>query len=199
MLNTSGHTHSKQSATSDLSMPSSKTWQATFHSDSTLFSGILPKSGMVSGGQLQELPPLERHTDENACSLLLPTPVASDTGNTPENHLRKKPGRKQVTSLRIILEYGLLKFGGRLPQQSGIGSESLADQLPIPLTPSALTPRIGVENLRLHEWMMGLPSGWVTGVPGVSRREAGKALGNGVVPQQAVAAIRHLLDARLAK
>jgi len=40
------------------------------------------------------------------------------------------------------------------------------------------------------EWMMGLPAGWVTDVPGITRNEALKALGNGVVPQQAAAAMR---------
>jgi hypothetical protein len=35
--------------------------------------------------------------------------------------------------------------------------------------------------------MMGLPAGWVTDVPGITRNEALKALGNGVVPQQAAA------------
>lgn len=43
------------------------------------------------------------------------------------------------------------------------------------------------------EWLMGLPAGWVTDVPGITRNEALKALGNGVVPQQAEAAIRWLL------
>jgi DNA (cytosine-5)-methyltransferase 1 len=43
------------------------------------------------------------------------------------------------------------------------------------------------------EWMMGLPAGWVTDVPDITRNEALKALGNGVVPQQAEAAIRWLL------
>jgi DNA (cytosine-5)-methyltransferase 1 len=43
------------------------------------------------------------------------------------------------------------------------------------------------------EWMMGLPAGWVTDTPGITRNEALKALGNGVVPQQAEAAIRWLL------
>ncbi len=37
---------------------------------------------------------------------------------------------------------------------------------------------------------MGLPAGWVTDVPGVTRNEALKALGNGVVPQQCAAATR---------
>lgn len=35
---------------------------------------------------------------------------------------------------------------------------------------------------------MGLPAGWVTDVPGLTRAEELKALGNGVVPQQASAA-----------
>lgn len=43
------------------------------------------------------------------------------------------------------------------------------------------------------EWMMGLPSGWVTDVPGLSRADQLKAIGNGVCPQQAEAALRQLL------
>lgn len=41
---------------------------------------------------------------------------------------------------------------------------------------------------------MGLPEGWVTDVPGLSRNAQLKALGNGVVPQQAAMALRLLLD-----
>jgi DNA (cytosine-5)-methyltransferase 1 len=41
--------------------------------------------------------------------------------------------------------------------------------------------------------MMGLPAGWVTGVPGIGRNDALRLLGNGVVPQQAAAAIASLL------
>jgi len=43
------------------------------------------------------------------------------------------------------------------------------------------------------EWLMGYPKGWITDVPGVTWNEALKACGNGVVPQQAAAALRHLL------
>lgn len=49
-------------------------------------------------------------------------------------------------------------------------------------------------NLEFIEWMMGLPAGWVTGVPGLTRSQQIKALGNGVVPQCAAAALRQLLD-----
>lgn len=41
---------------------------------------------------------------------------------------------------------------------------------------------------------MGLPAGWVTDTPGLPRTAQLKALGNGVVPQQATAALRLLLD-----
>ena len=46
---------------------------------------------------------------------------------------------------------------------------------------------------RFVEWMMGLPAGWVTDVPGNTRNDQLKMLGNGVVPQQAAAAITHML------
>lgn len=39
---------------------------------------------------------------------------------------------------------------------------------------------------------MGLPEGWVTDVPGLTRNEKLKLLGNGVVPQQAALALRLL-------
>ena len=39
------------------------------------------------------------------------------------------------------------------------------------------------------EWHMGLPEGWVTEVPGLSMLAQIKALGNGVVPQQAAYAL----------
>jgi DNA (cytosine-5)-methyltransferase 1 len=41
--------------------------------------------------------------------------------------------------------------------------------------------------------MMGLPAGWVTDVPDLTRNEQLKALGNGVVPQQCAAAVASLL------
>lgn len=54
-------------------------------------------------------------------------------------------------------------------------------------------------NPQLHapfaEWLMGLPAGWVTAPEiGLTRREQLKAIGNGVCPQQAQAALTHLLE-----
>lgn len=64
--------------------------------------------------------------------------------------------------------------------------------------PSPTTPdgKKGKRRLaaRFVEWMMLLPLGWVTGVPGIIRRDQLKMLGNGVVPAQASAATLILLD-----
>jgi DNA (cytosine-5)-methyltransferase 1 len=48
-------------------------------------------------------------------------------------------------------------------------------------------------SARFVEWLMGLPEGWVTG-SGISRGAQLHALGNGVVPQQAAAAMRLLIE-----
>jgi DNA (cytosine-5)-methyltransferase 1 len=42
---------------------------------------------------------------------------------------------------------------------------------------------------------MGLPAGWVTDVQGLTRTEQIELLGNGVIPQQAEAALRSLVGA----
>lgn len=60
--------------------------------------------------------------------------------------------------------------------------------------PTELTAK-GKQRLsaRFCEWLMGLTPGWVTDVP-ISRNDQLKALGNGVVPQQAAAALRIMLS-----
>lgn len=98
------------------------------------YSETLPRSGMTRDGKLYELPMSAHRTTGRGFSLspslptpratrggsstetatLLPTPVAQPSGNTPENHLRKKPGRKVVTDLAILMENGLLVTGGEL-------------------------------------------------------------------------------------
>ncbi|MFB7212738.1 DNA cytosine methyltransferase [Streptomyces sp. NPDC056255] len=56
----------------------------------------------------------------------------------------------------------------------------------------------GLLSPAFEEWMLGLEPGHVTGVPGLGRNAQLKALGNGVVPQQAEAALRVLLARRVA-
>lgn len=59
---------------------------------------------------------------------------------------------------------------------------------PDPTTNGRLSPQF-------VEWMMGLDDGHVTDVPGLTRNDMLRALGNGVVPQQAAHALRVLLSA----
>jgi DNA (cytosine-5)-methyltransferase 1 len=47
---------------------------------------------------------------------------------------------------------------------------------------------------RFVEWLMGLPAGWVYSVPGITRNDQLRILGNGVVPAQAAYAYRYLLS-----
>lgn len=65
------------------------------------------------------------------------------------------------------------------------------DRRPVGMRGS-LKPR---RQLAAHfsEWMMGVPLGWITDTPRITRNEALKAAGNGVVPQQAAEALRFLL------
>lgn len=193
---------------------------------------------------------------------LLPTPVAQPSGNTPEEHLRKKPGRERVTDLAIMVENDLLSTGGRLlptpsanlgsnggsqhPDKRRAGGHSIqlhdAVEHLLPTVratdgqksgpnqrgskgdltiASAVTQHFGEyqpaitrwEDITSHpappptelsargshrlshwftEWMQGVPPGWICATPGVSRNEAIKAAGNGVVPQQAAAALRQM-------
>ena len=53
---------------------------------------------------------------------LLPTPVAQPSGNSPSEHLRKKPGRERVTDLSIIVENDLLPTGGLLPTPQAVNA-----------------------------------------------------------------------------
>lgn len=248
---------------------------------SDVYSGTFPISGMTVNGVAYELPTSAHHTDGSGSSFsqlggkILPTPdasVAQPSGNSPEDHLRKKPGRERVTDLAIIVENGLLETGGRLlktptaqlavnggsqhpdKRKAGGHGPTLADEvehlLPTPLAseprgrtregheahassrsgdltgvvlyellpppewgpyaaaiqrweaelgrpapePTELGPKGGRRlSSLLVEWMMGLPEGWVTG-HGLPRTAELKMLGNGVVPQQAIAALREMVS-----
>ena len=63
---------------------------------------------------------------------------------------------------------------------------------PLPTEPNKNgNPRL---SAAFSEWLMGLEPGWITDTPGITRNEALKAAGNGVVPQQCEAAARRFLE-----
>ena len=49
-------------------------------------------------------------------------------------------------------------------------------------------------SAEFSQWMLGLPPGWVTDVPGLSRADKLHILGNSVVPRQAAEAVDACLD-----
>lgn len=66
--------------------------------------------------------------------------------------------------------------------------QALGRPAPDPTEPGPKgNPRL---SARFVEFMMMLPAGWITDVPGVTRNEALRACGNGVVPQQAITALQ---------
>lgn len=69
--------------------------------------------------------------------------------------------------------------------------ETLTREAPAPTEPGRNgNPRL---SPAFTEWLMGLPAGWITDVPGITRNEALRLAGNGVVPQQCAAALTYLL------
>lgn len=69
--------------------------------------------------------------------------------------------------------------------------ERIVGPAPAPTEPNTKgKPRL---NAAFASWMMGLPSGHVTSVPGLSRADQLKMIGNGVCPQQGAMALRELL------
>lgn len=73
--------------------------------------------------------------------------------------------------------------------------EDLTRPAPAPTEPNTRgNPRLAAA---FPEWMMGWPAGWVTELVAlglISRNDALRIIGNGVVPQQAIAALRWLLQ-----
>ena len=69
--------------------------------------------------------------------------------------------------------------------------EQVTRPAPSPTEPNRNgNPRL---NPAFSEWMMGWPAGWVTDVPGISRNDQLRIIGNGVVVMQAVSAFQWLL------
>ena len=79
-----------------------------------------------------------------------------------------------------------------LPGSSAIRRwEALTRLAPAPTEPNKNgNPRLAAA---FSEWLMGWPAGHVTDVPGITRNDALRIVGNGVCPQQAAAALRSLL------
>jgi len=122
---------------------------------------------------------------------MLPTPQTSDANGAGD-----KPGEwADRWQLRDIELAKVRAIWGDYAPAIARHERALGRPAPAHLEP---TGKDGAGRLapRFVEWMMGLPDGWITDVPGITRTEALKLCGNGVVPQQCAEAVRWLLDVR---
>lgn len=132
---------------------------------------------------------------------LLPTPntmehLPARTGEARERQLRSGEGpeasrRQTMGNLREdIVEIEPGEWG---PYAAAIARWESVLGRPAP-EPTEEGPKGGrLLSSLLVEWMMGLSDGWVTG-HGLPRTAELKMLGNGCVPQQAIAALREMVS-----
>jgi DNA (cytosine-5)-methyltransferase 1 len=137
---------------------------------------------------------LSLDTQRLAVAQLLPTPTASDHKASGASYAPTDTHHTGTTLTHATVRQPE-RFGQYAPAIARWESV-LGRPAPAPTEP---TGRDGAHRLspRFVEWLMGLGDGWVTDV-GLTRNEQLKALGNGVVPQQAAAALRHMLKFRAA-
>jgi len=154
---------------------------------------------------------------------LLPTPISSDSKGTGPadanrvtvqlraiNHLLPTVTTQESKTGPSQLNRNTPPLNAMIPEmhKEGINwgkyepavrrwEEVLGRKAPAPTNPDG---KEGAHRLAAEfvEWMMGLPEGWVTDPElGLKRNDQLKALGNGVVPQQAKYALQLLLDDEL--
>ena len=117
-------------------------------------------------------------------AVLLGTPQARDS--------KGRPGRQQDKNLNHdVARQDLTINWGKFEPAIRRWEQALGRPAPSPTKPDGKDGNHRLSS-KFTEWMMGLPSGWVTDA-GLSRNDELKACGNGVVPQQAELALRALL------
>lgn len=125
-----------------------------------------------------------------AAEQLIPTPSVADALG---GHEARGGDRAGELLLNGMAKHGRLDRFGPYALAIARWEQVLGHPAPNPTEP---TGRGGAHRLspRFTEWLMGWPDGWVTKTTGITRNEALKACGNGVVPQQATEGIRWCLQ-----
>lgn len=119
---------------------------------------------------------------------LLPTPSANIAANGGSQDPVKRRAGGHQPSIQDVAEH-TANWGVYAPAIER-WERVLGRPAPSPTEPGKTRPRL---SAAFCEWLMGLPEGHVTAVPGLTRNQQLKALGNGVVPLQAATAVAHLL------
>ncbi len=136
-----------------------------------------------------------------AVEALLPTPACNDMGENKTIEWWDEWAPRQVSSTGAAAPHGKsLSIEARKHETDwGQYAKAIARWEAIFGTPapeSTVPSTTGGKrqlSAEFAEWLMGLEAGWVTGND-ISRRAMLKALGNGVVPQQAIAALIEMLS-----
>lgn len=127
--------------------------------------------------------------DLRTVAAMLPTPRATD-GTKGGPNQRGSSGDLMLPSAVTAEQFG--QYATAVARHELM----IGRPAPSPTEPGKNgNPRL---SARFAEWMMAVPPGWITNVPGVTRNEALKLAGNGVVPPQAAAALRDMLPHALA-
>ena len=116
---------------------------------------------------------------------LLPTPSVADSQGGHERRGGKRADELLLKGIATHQAWG--KYAAAIAQWEAIHGPAPAPTKPGRNGRPKLSPDFAC-------WMMGTPPGWITDVPGVTDNEALKMAGNGVVEQQAFAAICLMLD-----
>lgn len=147
----------------------------------------MPNASDASGGG-QHPDKRTGHTRQLIDYALLCTPSAADGAG---GHLNRSGDRKAEQLLpgqarEMSTAWGKYELAIRR-------WESLTRPAPAPTEPNKNgNPRL---SAAFSEWLMGWPAGWVTDPAiGISRNDQLRIVGNGVVPQQAIAALTYLLQ-----
>lgn len=124
----------------------------------------------------------------SAIAQLLPTPTVMDSASSGGKPLGVNVTLTDAT-VRLADTFG--------DYAKAIARQELAFGRPSP-SPVEATGRGGANRLSpvFDEWLMGLPEGWITDVPDITRNEALRLCGNGIVPQQMAEAVRWCLEQR---
>jgi hypothetical protein len=171
-LDTSGHGLKKLLANYDPLTSYWKTSKATLPLDSPKSLLTLPKSGSMQSGQLFDVGATHRRARLYVLAY-------------PNDRKRERVWEMPKLGIGYNSRANLQMQEGRFNSVIDRWETVLDRSYPPPLEDGKLNPVF-------VEWMMGLPEGWVTG-HGIPRSSELKLLGNGVVPQQAKAAIQIML------
>ncbi|KAB7761208.1 DNA cytosine methyltransferase [Mycolicibacterium mucogenicum] len=143
----------------------------------------------ASDGRRQDCPAERQRNTPSLVAIehYLPTPAASD-GTGGGQHPDRRDGHT-----RQLCDYALLNGSERWGKYAPAIErwEELTRPAPSPTEPNTNgNPRLAAA---FSEWMQGWPAGWVTAVPGITRNDQLRMIGNGVCPQQAEYALYQLI------